>query len=439
MALGPRLNARTGQTLFLSQKMRSALSVLRLSNAELAELIDRELARNPFLRRLPGAGRVSADLPQLQAEARVESLHQSLLQQIAGQGLAPQVAAMAGWLVGELREDGYLDAETQDRAQRADAGVYAAALAAVQRCDPAGVGARSLSECIALQLIDMGLPPAAAFATTDALAQFARGDHAAAARRLGVPLREVQRRAAMIATVRARPVDPAPEDPVLHRADLVLVRDPSRGNRIELAGGAGQRVAALGLDHALARAAQHDGFGEDLLQQANALLAALEARGQTLLRLGFALLQRQPDAFLTRDRVIRPLTQVELAQDLGLHPSTVSRALRDKVIDIDGRLWPVSSFFSRALPRRAAQADVSDAGSVSAASIRASISARIAREDPARPLSDTEIARQLQSEGVDIARRTVAKYRQGLRIPSTAARRRRHARRQGVHGGPGEQ
>lgn len=438
MALGPRLSARTTQRLFMSAQMRSALSVLRLSNIELAELITRELTRNPFLRRLPGRAPPSHELRPTQIEAPAESLHESLLRQVAGQGLALDVLTLARWLVGELREDGYLDADTMEKAARADPQILAAALAAVQRCEPVGVGARSVAECIALQLGELGLSASQAQATTSALSFLAQGDIAGAARHLGVTQAEARRRAGLIARVNTRPVAPPVEDRVLYRADLILVRDAARGDRLELAQGLGRSSGGLGLDRTLIEAARRDGFGLDLLAQAQAFLAALDARGETLLRLGAALLARQPEAFLPQGRVVHPLTQADLAQDLGLHPSTVSRALRDKVIDIDGRLWPIASFFSRALRKRPSQDKTGDRTpgeeTISSARIQSIIAASIAREDPARPLSDTAITRLLQAEGVDIARRTVAKYRQGLRIPSAASRRRRNARRQDGRG-----
>ena len=113
---------------------------------------------------------------------------------------------------------------------------------------------------------------------------------------------------------------------------------------------------------------------------------------------------------------MRPATRAELAEALDLHPSTISRAIAGKNIDVDGRLWPLACFFSVAL---------GSGDRVTAAfTVQQRIKAMIAREPAGAPLSDEALAQALRAQGVDIARRTVAKYREGLRIPASAARRR---------------
>lgn len=182
-------------------------------------------------------------------------------------------------------------------------------------------------------------------------------------------------------------------------------------------------VPRVALDTRLAERAKAERFEPELLTRARTLLAALDQRGRTLRRIGAWLVQNQTAFFFSGVAGLGPASRGAVAQELGLHPSTISRAVQGKAIDVDGRLWPLSVFFSPAL----AGSD----GPVSARAVQKRIADLIAAEPGAQPLSDDAITGLLRAEGVDIARRTVAKYRQGLRIPSSSERRRIAASRRG--------
>ncbi|MCC5969505.1 MAG: hypothetical protein JJU15_06115 [Pararhodobacter sp.] len=414
MALKPRLELRQTQSLALSPQMRVALSVLRMSPLELTEELAREAARNPFLVHVPPPSTPTGTAPDDLA-AQESSLAVSLSRQLAMMGLPVPVRAAAQLLVGELREDGMLDTglDVLSEELSVDGDVLAAALDAIQRCEPAGVGARTLTESLCLQLTDRGLSPAEAAQTIAHLSLFVARDWVAIARVLGLSPAQAERRADLARGLTTRPVTLPPMAPeTLSRADLRL---ESSANGTLSVGLAQERPAAR-LDESLARRAEADGFAPELLARARALLAALDQRGQTLLRIGAWLLENQSGFFHDGPAAITPLTRVRLAEALKLHPSTIGRAIAGKTIEINGRLWPLSVFFSATIP--------SDTGEVSARQVQARISAMIAAEPRGQPLSDQELVRQLHAEGVDIARRTVAKYRQDLRIPATAARRR---------------
>jgi RNA polymerase sigma-54 factor len=253
------------------------------------------------------------------------------------------------------------------------------------------------------------------------LAAFAAHDWAAAGAALGLDAEAARARAALMRGLSQRPVpETHARNAEVLRPDLVLDRRRDGVMRVSLAGGARRRLT---LDEALVRRARAEGFEPGLLERAQALVAALEQRGQTLHRIGDWLLQNQTGFFHTGLGAIAPASRVAVAQDLGLHPSTVSRAVQGKAIDVDGRLWPLAVFFSAAL----SGVD----GPVSAQAVRKRIGDLVAAETPGRPLSDETITGLLRAEGVDIARRTVAKYRQGLRIPSSSERRKIAAFRRG--------
>ncbi|HHX90556.1 MAG TPA: hypothetical protein GX700_12485 [Paracoccus sp.] len=415
MALKTRLDLRQTQGLALSAQMRVALSVLRMSPQELAEEIAREAARNPFLLHEPLPAPASP-LGEHDATAPGESLQVSLARQLALMDLEPDIAATAQVLLGELREDGMLDVALDDLASelglRLD--LLETALMALQRCEPAGVGARDLPESLRLQLIGKGLSPVAAAGTVAHLRLFVARDWPAIMRRLALPRPEAEQRADLVRGLSTRPAPAPPTAPeTLTRADLRLER--AHDGTLSLSLPRDRPIARLDTD--LVQRAGTEGFAPELLVRARALLAALDQRGQTLQRIGDWLLKNQPVFFTDGPAALRPLTRAALAEALGLHASTIGRAVAGKVVDVDGRLWPLSVFFSVAIPARG--------GEISSRRVQARIHALIGAETRDCPLNDEAIMQQLHAEGVDIARRTVAKYRQGLRIPSSAARRRR--------------
>ncbi|MGY6536615.1 MAG: RNA polymerase factor sigma-54 [Pararhodobacter sp.] len=418
MTLKPSLSPRQSQTLALTPGVRVALSVLRMNAAELDDMATAEAARNPFLLREPR--RMTAqpvDAPDLVLPARAGSFQQSLDHQIGMMALEPGVAALARLLIGELRNDGLLDTPLSELAETWGLPITALeqALDVLQRCEPAGIGARDLRECLSLQLVDAGLSQAAAAETIAHLPLFAAGDWSAIGRRLGLAPQAARERAALLRGLSPRPVEPqaSADAPPVAVPDLVLERLPGGGMRLVPPN---TPTIGLRMDEALVARARREGFGADLLTRARAVIDALAQRGQTLARIGEWLLEHQHGFLSHGPQALRPVTRVELAQALNLHPSTIGRAVAGKHILIDGMLWPLSRLFSNAMP--------SLDGPVSAFTLQQRIATMIGRETAGAPLSDEEIAHRLRAEGVDIARRTVAKYRQGLRIPASASRRR---------------
>lgn len=423
MALTPRLELKARQKLALSPQVRMRLGLLRLSALELAEELAREAAQNPFLIHDPapmGPGQ-SVAIEDIATLAHDEPFQENLRRQLLQRDLPAAVRALALALVLELRSDGFLDVALETLAEEfaAPPGLVEAALRVVQTCEPLGIGARSRAEFLTLHLVDRGLSVEAARATLGQLGAFARHDLAAAGAALGLDRAGVEARAALLRDLPTCPIPPRDEgESVLLRADLRLLRRAD-GTLAILA--ARETQPRLSLDHGLVRGAGTGGFGPGLLERAQGLIAALEQRSATLLRIGAWLLARQPRFFVEGPRGLEPATQGDLAQDLALHPSTISRALAGKGLDVDGRLWPLGYFFSSAL--EGAQ------GPVSSRAVQRQIAQLIGAETAGSPLSDAELATMLRAEGVDIARRTVTKYRQGLRIPSSTARRRLAASR----------
>lgn len=400
--------------------MRKSLELLRLSAAELNMTTAQELRENPFLihdfhdgaRRGMASTEVSPD-----TVAATPALLELLHGQIGLMQTAPEVRAVAEYLAAELREDGYLDTPIAEIA--AHLGVpesrIEAGLAVLQACDPAGIGARTLTECLALQLMDTAaLPRPLAEAVIARLEDFVGGRGAPVGAAIGLAPAAVARVEAALPCLAARPVaDLARPAPVLW-ADLVVRRDPDNGLRVELGRDVAPRIR---LDPRLVTLADGDDLTLEYRARAEALVAALHYRGETLLRIGQAIVAAQLPFFAGARDDIRPLSRRDVASGLAMHPSTVGRAVAAKGIEVDGRIFPLSFFFSVPLPG-------ADGVAVSAYAVRRRIAALIGAEVPDAPLSDARICAVLNAEGVDIARRTVTKYRQWMRLPATSGRRR---------------
>lgn len=416
MARAPGLTLRQSQRLALTPTMRGQLAILGLSAEALAEELARAAAENPFLTLRPPRGTPTAYEIALADTTAPVPLSESLAAQIGLQRLARPVAAAAQLLIAELREDGYLDTPLPDLAARhgIDPAVLQDALAAVQRCDPPGIGARDLAECLTLQLADLGIDRALAAEAVAHLPLFAAGNWARLATLLSRPLPEVQAIAGLLDRVSPSPVQPSPapapirlpEIAIDPRPDgtLAVRRHPDCLPRISF-----NRQLAAGAEPGSALGAAQD--------RARDLIAALRLRGATLLRIGHHIAARQAQFFVRGGASLFPETQAEAAAALSLHPSTLSRAIAGKALECEGRVYPLSLFFQRAVP--------AGAGALSAFDVQRRIRALISAEPEEAPLSDAHIAGRLQEEGVDIARRTVAKYRKCMRIAPSSSRRRR--------------
>ena len=416
MALTTRLELRLQQRLALTPALRTRLSILRMGPLDLAEEVAREAAKNPFLlHEAPRRQAMMTGVPDTDLVSPEVGFQEDLRRQLTRKSLPPQIAALAEFLIGELREDGFLDVELAVLAAELDIpeAVFAEALDALQACDPPGIGARSLPECLHLQLVSKGLSAPEASATVAHLEAFAQRDWDALTVALGLDYDAVRARADLLRGLSPRPISERPlAEATPLRPDLRLERLGGGHIAIVADGAARPNVK---LDVAMVLRAETEGFAPELLQRAKAMIEAVDQRGATLALIGDWLVLKQGLFFSQGPEGLVPASRADMAADLELHPSTISRAVSGKAIDVDGRLWPLSIFFSTAIS--------GPKGPISSRAVQKKISDLIAHEPRAKPLSDETLVDKLRAEGIDIARRTVAKYRQGLRIPSSSARR----------------
>jgi len=334
---------------------------------------------------------------------------------------------IATMLIDAIDDDGYL---TENLAEicanlapelATDVDEVERVLACVQRFDPLGVGARDLSECLLLQLAPFapdtpGLDLVRRLAA-DCLPELGEQDYGAIRRRLGCGAEELETAVALLRSLSPRPGSAVDTRPPEYIVPDVFVRRGENEWRVEVNPAIAPR---LRVNTAYAGSLGRNGEYSTLrtqLQEARWLVKSLEIRNETLVRVARAIVSHQ-QAFLERgEEGMRPLVLREIAETLELHESTVSRATTGKYMHTPRGVFEFRYFFS-------SQVAGSDGESVSSTAIRARIRKLIAEENPEKPLSDSALTRLLVSEGIEVARRTVAKYRESMGFPSSNERRR---------------
>lgn len=413
-----RITVTTSQRLQLTLGLQASLRVLRADAAGLTMYLAEQAAENPALQlgpppqgdwlpRWDAMFRTGAAAAEVEAEAAAPSLMAHVEGAIAAMGLSPREGRIALLLAEGLEPSGWLGADLGAVAAEAGTALaeVEAVLARVQRIEPAGLFARSLAECLRLQALAEGGDDPVLLAVIDRLDLVAQGDVARLARGIGVAEPRIRQ---AIAAIRA--MDPKPGAGFDTMA--APVREP---DLITRKGDGGWTVALNRSSLPTLSVSPGRGAGQGA---ARAVLRLVEARNATVLRVGQEILRRQEAALERGAAALLPMTMGDVAAAVGLHESTVSRVVSGTSVDTPrGTIW-LRQLFS-------ARMGGEDAPGLSAAGVRARLSALVAREDKARPLSDAALADLLSAEGAEIARRTVAKYREALGIPAAHARRRR--------------
>jgi RNA polymerase sigma-54 factor len=373
-----------------------------------------------------GGGGSDEDLPGLEATLAGEaSLQDHLLAQLDIALTDPVDRLIARHLVDGIEPSGYLAVAVEDIAQRlgADPARVESVLKAVQACDPSGVGARDLAECLAIQLRERDRFDPAMAALVSRLDLVAKRDHAQLRRICGVDDEDIADMIAEIRRLEPKPGRAFGGEPVQVMVPDVFVRPAPDGSwLIELNSETLPRVlvnqayvARVSRD---LRNAPEKAFIAECLQTANWLTRSLEQRARTILKVASEIV-RQQDAFFAHGvEHLRPLNLRTVADAIGMHESTVSRVTANKAIGTHRGLFEMKYFFSASI------AGTNGAAAHSAESVRFRIRQMIDTESPTDVLSDDVIVNRLKEAGIDIARRTVAKYRESLRIPSSVERRR---------------
>lgn len=436
MQIRPALDLRQKRLLALTPDMQRAIAMLQMTAPELSALLHRLADENPFLRvsapsaELPMAqigGRAGFDPDNLPASAggMAPCLFDHVQCQMGLCGITRAERPIALLLTDALSPSGWLDSPLAEIA--ADQGLPLArveqVLAKLQRMEPTGLFARNLTECLRLQLAEAGPLDDAADRVLTHLRQLETGGAAALVAATGLP------RATVDAVLqRLRGLDPRPglafAAPATQAVlpELIASRAADGGWQVHLERSV---LPTIRLDAPLMRQLGPVGGSAELraaFGSARWLVAAVARRQDSVLRIGAAAVQRQTGFLDTGPAALRPLSQRDLATELGLSESTISRVVNSVFIQTPRGTFPLKRFFLQPVGG-------TDAGEgVSPAWLCNSIRDQIRAEPPHSPVSDAAIAARFEQRGLKVARRTVAKYRALMGIPPTSERRQTGAR-----------
>jgi RNA polymerase sigma-54 factor len=372
-----------------------------------------------------GGGGDDGEAPNLEAYVAARpSLHDHLAGQLslACPDLRRRLIGQA--IIDGIDETGYLRENLDDVAGRLDAdpAEAEAVLAIVQSFDPSGVGARDLSECLAIQLRERDRYDPAMQVFVANLPLVAKRDFAQLARLCGVDMDDIADMAAELRSLDPKPGRAFGDAPIQPLVADVIVRAAADGSwHVELNSDALPKVLVNHSYAAKVSANARDAdktFISSCLQNANWLTKSLEQRQKTILKVASEIVRLQ-DAFLEKGvEHLRPLNLRTIADAIGMHESTVSRVTSNKYMMTPRGIFELKYFFSASI------ATTTGGEAHSAESVRFRIKQMIDKETAEEVLSDDAIVAKLKAANIDIARRTVAKYRDSLRIPSSVDRRR---------------
>ncbi len=464
--LKPSLQLRLGQQLTMTPQLQQAIRLLQLPVLDLQAEIQAALESNVMLEQDEAEESEAAeplaaedDAPAATAEemeveyAEISTLGQSsgstlpddlrnnfdypdrsrdnlqdhLLWQLQMDHFTDRERSIGEALIDAINEDGYLSAslvEIQDLLHAefdADEAEVEQVLARIQRFDPVGVGARDLSECLGCQLEQFaddtpGLVLARAIAA-EHLELVAQQQLAQLRRRLGADQELIDEALCLLRSLNPKPGGAVPSGTPEYIVPDVFVRRQEGRWVVE----ANPSIAPrLRVNQAYARLISRESEYEALrtqLQEARWLVKSLEIRNDTLLRVARTIVERQEEFLEQGEESMKPMILKDIAEAIEMHESTISRATTGKYMHTPRGVFEFRFFFS-------SHVSSTDGGEISSTAIRARIRKLVGDEPPEKPLSDSKIANLLEREGIKVARRTVAKYRESLGIPSSSDRRR---------------
>lgn len=291
----------------------------------------------------------------------------------------------------------------------------------LQSLDPPGVGARNLQECLLIQLKQKNASPLSIIMVEKYLMDLAKNRISYVAKQMRVTLE-----AARDAFEEIKGCEPKPgrgflsEKPVEYILPDVFVQKQEGELLVTVNSSSSPRLFISQSYLKMLREGASDEakeFISNKLRQAEWAIQCISKRESTLLETAKCIVNHQEDFFIRPDGQIKPLRLADIAECMQVHESTVSRAVRDKYLQCDRGIFPLSSFFSKALSSE-------ETGTISADSIQQKIRLMIEGENKMKPFSDRELTEALQKEGIQISRRTVAKYREGMGIAGASGRKR---------------
>ncbi|HEX9811670.1 MAG TPA: RNA polymerase factor sigma-54 [Burkholderiales bacterium] len=381
--------------------------------------------------------RTDGERPDIDARnTRPQTLRDHLLWQMQMTSFSETDRRIAESLIDAINEDGYLTSKIEEaqqilaRAADGAAGLdveideIAAVLHQIQNFDPVGVGARDLAECLRLQL--KALPPETAslaeaieLATTEHLALLGARDYNQLRRRMKVSPETLHQAVQLIQRLNPRPGGTVQSTASNYIAPDIIVRKFRGVWRADLNGEVAPRLRINALYERMIQrgdSSADNRYLQDQLQQARWFIKSLTSRNETLLKVARTIVDRQRAFFDHGPEAMKPLVLHDIAQSVSMHESTISRVTTNKYMLTPRGIFELKYFFS-------SHVATADGGACSATAIRSMIKKLIEGEPPSRPISDSKIAEILGDQGIHVARRTVAKYRESISIPPSNQRK----------------
>ncbi len=362
--------------------------------------------------------------------AESETLKDHLLWQLGLTRMSELDQVIATAIIDSIDEGGYLGATLEDIHKslstpelEIDLAEIAAVLHQVQNFDPVGVAARDPRECLLIQLRQRpdNTPwlQAAVTLVEDHLDLLGQRDYAQLMRLLKLEKEELQRVIELIKTLSPRPGDALQSNPPEYVIPDVIVRKVKGTWRVELNPDAFPKVRVNSQYASLIRRADNSADNNCLkthLQEARWLIKSLKSRSETLLKVATCIVKRQQAFFEYGEEAMKPMVLHDIAEEVEMHESTISRVTTQKFMHTPRGLYELKYFFS-------SHVHTESGAECSSTAIRALLKKLIAAENSQKPLSDSKLAAILSEQGIKVARRTVAKYRESMAIPSSSERK----------------
>jgi RNA polymerase sigma-54 factor len=477
MALENKLELKLSQKLILTPQLQQSIKLLQLPLIELSERLNQELMENPFLEesveRSPADKAVEQETGQEESEKEVQdaidaplekmfgfttdeyfeergsdgrdlgyfmtdaeptplfekntrkmNLSEYLLWQLRFTRIPDTLKKTAEIIIGNLNDDGYLQASFEEISRLTQTNVkdVEKALSIIQDFDPPGVGARNLQECLLLQIRTLQLKDSLVEKIIkEGFSELEKKNYEKLSSRFKVPLEEIIAAVKVIEGLEPRPGRNYSNEDVIHIVPDVYVVEDSDGKFVIILNEEG--IPRLRLSNYYRKLLttknslkqEERQFLEEKFRSALWLLKSLDQRNKTIYRVTESILKFQEGFFRKGISELKPLNLKDVANDLGMHESTISRVTSNKYLQCPQGLFDFKFFFSNAVHGKD--------GDVSSSLIKNSLKQLIAQEDPSAPLSDKDLVEKLQEMNIKIARRTVAKYREELKIPSHSRRK----------------
>lgn len=411
----------------LSQTMLQGIHILQLGNLELHDYLNQKVLDNPFLQMKVRESRVSRSGSQANDLSWIPDRKQSLYEYITEQVMLTYrdtyLRTLIVWWINQLNDKGYVIKSIEEAAAETKGTPIQMmdALTLLQQLDPPGIGARNLQECLMLQTERReDAPDIAYIVLEESFDDLINRKWGAISKRYAVTLENIQSVFDFVQHLNPSPGSAFQADEQISiRPDIIVTIKDAQLQITEARYG----VPILSFNKAYAEELEQMKDKEvvkyvrEKKKEYESLQENLSLRSETILRVSTAIVHRQAAFFFDEAHPLVPLQLTDLAEELNLHESTISRAINDTYVQTDSGLYELKYFLSR-------KAKSGNEDAISTTSVQQMIQKLIEEEDKHKPLSDQKIVDLLVQEKIDISRRTVAKYRTELNIPATSKRKR---------------